>query len=195
MATNYDFGILRILRRKQNLTLEELAQASGLSYPTVASLETNKAFPSLKTLDAVAGALQIPTGELVSLAGRKKAQIRQTETLRAQVLKNSGINLGKVNVASFGDLKIFRATAERGRTVNSMRLHEDCDCYEVCYCLSGSIEIRVQNESHRLGCDNVILFDGALDHEYTAVSGAEYLVMHLPKEAIRIESFLESAAT
>lgn len=193
MATKYDFGILRILRRKRNLTLEELAKASGLSYPTVASVETNKVFPSLKTIDAVAGVLQIPAGELVSLAARRNTQTRQTESLHAQVLRDSGINLEKVNAANFGGLKIFRAAVKRGSVVNSMKLHADCNCHEVCYCLSGSIEIRVQNETHRLNDDDVILFDGSLDHEYTAVSEAEYLTIHLPK-ATRVESLLESAA-
>jgi len=194
MATKYDFGILRILRRERNLTLEELAKASGLSYPTVASVETNRVFPSLKTIDAVAGVLQISAGELVSLAARRKTQIRQTESFHAQVLRDSGISLENVNVASFGGLKIFRATVKRGSVVNSMKLHDDCDRREVCYCLSGSIEIRVQNETHRLSADDVILFDGALDHEYTAVSEAEYLTIHLPK-AGRMESLLESTVT
>ena len=105
-----------------------------------------------------------------------------------------GFSLEKVNAANFGGLKIFRAAVKKGSVVNSMKLHADCNCHEVCYCLSGSIEIRVQNETHRLNDDDVILFDGALDHEYTAVSEAEYLTIHLPK-ATRVESLLESAVT
>jgi len=191
MNSKYDFSILRVLRRKQNLTLEELAQVSGLSYPTIASIETNKAFPSLKTIDAIATALKTPAGKIVSLAEYKTSQKCRTETVHAEVLKNSGINLEKINVANFDGLKIFRATVKNGEVVNSMKLHEDCDCHEICFCLYGSIEIRVKDDIHLLNSDDVIIFDGCLDHEYTAISKAEYLVIHLPKGSIFIETLLK----
>lgn len=195
MSNEYDFSILRILRRKQNLTLEELAETSGLSYPTIASIETNKAFPSLKTIDAIAKVLKIPAGRLVSLAENKKVQTRQTESVHAEVLKGSGINLEKINVAHFEGLKIFRATAGSGEVVNSMKLHENCDCHELCYCLDGSIDIRVKNDIHQLNSNDVIIFDGSIDHEYTAITKTEYLVIHLPKGSTFIETLLKSKDT
>jgi len=195
MSSEYDFSILRTLRRKQNLTLEKLAQVSGLSYPTIASIETNKAFPSLKTIDAIATALKIPAGRLVSLAEHKKVQTRQTESVHAEVLKSSGINLEKISVAHFEDLKIFRATAKSGEVVNSMKLHENCDCHKLCYCLDGSIEIRVKDEVYQLNTNDVILFDGTFEHEYTAISETEYLVIHFPKKTTFIEALLKSKDT
>ncbi len=114
MATVHDFSVIRELRHERGLTLKELAEASGLSYPTVALIETNKAFPSLRTIDAIAGVLQIPTGKLVSLASRKKAQTRRAEFLGAKILKDSGINHDRINVAHFGDMKIFRTLANGG---------------------------------------------------------------------------------
>ena len=195
MAKKYDFSILRKLRLKHDMTLEQLADASGLSYPTVASIETNKTFPSLKTIDAIAEALEVSASRLISLVEQKEVKVRRTESIHAKTLENCGINLRKLNVANYDDLKIFRASVEPGVVVNSMKLHDDCDCHEVCYCLSGSLDIRVRNETHRLSADDVIFFDGTVDHEYTAREEAEYVVMHLPKEAIRLESLLEIAAT
>jgi len=190
MTGTYDFGVLRTLRQKRNLTLEELAKASGLSYPTVASIETNKSFPSLKTIDAIAGALQVSTSRLISLASRKQALAQKTTSLHAQNLKDSGINLERINFANFEDLKIFRAVSDDGGVVNSMKLHDNCDCSEICYCLSGSVEIKIKNDTHRLEPDDVILFDGALDHEYTVSKKTEYLVIHFPKESALLESVL-----
>ena len=195
MSNGYDFSILRILRRKQNLTLEELAEASGLSYPTIASIETNKTFPSLKTLDAIATVLKMPAGRLVSLAEHKKVQTCQTESVHAEVLKSSGINLEKINVANFEGLKIFRATAKNGEVVNSMKLHENCDCHELCYCLDGSIEIRVKDKFYQLNTNDAILFDGCFDHEYKAISETEYMVTHFPKNTTFIEALLKSKDT
>ena len=191
MTTKYDFSILRKLRKKLNLTLEDLAEASGLSYPAIASIETNKAFPSLKTIDAIAEVLEIPAGKLVSLAEHQTVQTCQTESVHAEVLKGAGINLEKINVARFGELKIFRAAAKSGETVNSMQLHENCDCHELCYCLDGSIEIRVKDKVYQMNTNDVILFDGCSDHEYTAIRETEYLVIHLPKDTAFIEALLK----
>ena len=195
MKTNYDFSILRTLRRKRKLTLEGLAASSGLSYPTVASIETNKAFPSLKSIDAIAGALGMPVGRLISLAEHRRARTLRTDPIDADSLKDYGVNLRKINVANYDNLKIFRASVKAGSVVNSMRLHDDRGCYELCYCLSGSIEIRVENEIHKLSADAMILFDGALDHEYTALTEAEYIVMHMPKDVACVESLFESTVT
>jgi len=191
MSNEYDFSVLRILRRKQNLTLEELAELSGLSYPTVASIETNKAFPSLKTIDAIAKALKISTAKIVLLAEHKKVQTRKTKSVHAKALKDSGINLEKINVAHFENLKIFRAVAKSGEVVNSMKLHENCDCHELCYCLSGSIEIQVKNETHMVNTNDAILFDGCCDHECKALTETEYMVIHLPKDTTLIEALLK----
>ena len=182
MSSKYDFSVLRTLRRKLNLTLEDLAEASGLSYPTIASIETNKTFPTLKTIDAIATVLKIPAGKLVSLAAHHVTQVRQTEPVHAQVLKDSGINLEKINVALFDGLKIFRAIAGSGQTINSMKLHENCDCHELCYCLGGSIEVVIEDNVYRVNANDVILFDGSFNHEYTAMSETEYLVIHIPKD-------------
>ena len=195
MTMKYDFSILRKLRRKQNLTLEELAKASGLSYPTIASIETNKAFPSLKTIDAIAEVLEMPAGKIVSLAEHRTVQTRQAESVHAQVLKSSGINLENINVANFQELKIFRATVRNGEVVNSMKLHENCDCHELCYCLEGSIAIRVKDEVYQLDTNDVILFDGSFDHEYTAIGETEYLVVHVPQNTTFIEALLKHKDT
>lgn len=122
-------------------------------------------------------------------------QTRQTESVHAEVLKSSGINLEEINVANFDGLKIFRATAKSGEVVNSMKLHDDCDCRELCYCLDGSIQIRVKDEVYQLNTNDVILFDGCFDHEYTAISETEYMVIHFPKNITLIEALLKSKDT
>ena len=193
MSGEYDFSVLRTLRQDKQLTLEQLAQLSGLSYPTIASIETNKTFPSLKTLDAIAAALNTSAGKLVSLAERNVVHTRNTESMASPVLRSLGINLENINVAHFEGLKIFRATARANEVVNSMKLHDNCDCHEVCYCLNGTIQITVKDQLFKLNANDVILFDGTVPHEYTALSDVEYMVIHLPKDTAFIRSLLKSS--
>ena len=190
MNSVYDFRIIRVLRRRLNLTLQALAGRSGLTYPTVESVETNKTLPSLKTLDALAGALQISTSGLIGLAERRLIQRRQAEVEgRTSGRPKSDKGLENCRVARYDKGKLIRVTAEKGDFVHVMGLHEDV--HEFCYVLSGCVELRVEDKTYRLETDDTILFDGLLDHSYTQIETGEYLTVHLPKDIRDIERLFE----
>ena len=190
MNSVYDFRMIRVLRRQLNLTLQALAARSGLTYPTVESVETNKTFPSLKTLDALAGALQISTSALIGLAERRVVQRRKAkvEPLTPGAKADKGLDLCRV--ARYDKGKLIRVTAEAGDHVHVMGLHENV--HEFCYVLSGCVELRIEDKTYRLAPDETILFDGLLDHAYTQIEAGEYVTVHLPKDIRVIEKLLES---
>jgi transcriptional regulator with XRE-family HTH domain len=100
MSGKYDFGVIRTLRRRMNLTLEKLAKILRLTYPTVESIEKNKTSPSLNTLDALASALEISASDLVGLAENHTVLTRQTESVHAETLRSSGLGLESINAES-----------------------------------------------------------------------------------------------
>ena len=189
MNSVYDFRIIRVLRRRLNLTLQVLAARSGLTYPTVESVETNKTFPSLKTLDALAGALQITTSSLIGLAERRLVQRRKAKVEKHSGLTRADKGLENCRVARYDKGKLIRVTAEEGDFVHVMGLHEDV--HEFCYVLSGCVELRVEDKTYRLGPDDTILFDGLLNHSYTQLEAGEYVTVHLPKDIRDIERLFE----
>ncbi len=191
MNSDYDFRIMRVLRRRLNLTLHALAERSGLTYPTVESIETNKNLPSLKTLDALAGALQISTSDLIGLAERRLVQRRKAEIEQRAGLKGDK-GLENCRVARYDKGKLIRVTAEKGDYVHVMGLHEDV--HEFCYVLSGCVELKIEDETYRLEQDDTILFDGLLDHSYTQIEAGEYVTVHIPKDIRILERLLEGRA-
>jgi len=190
MNSDYDFRIIRILRRRLSLTLQALAGRAGLTYPTVESIETNKTLPSLRTLDALAGALQISTSDLLGLAERRLVQRRKAGREDSDHLMKGGRGLENCRVARYDKGKLIRVTAEKGDYVHVMGLHEDI--HEFCYVLSGSVELRIEDKTYRLEPDDTILFDGLLDHSYTQIETGEYVTVHIPKDLSIIERLLES---
>jgi len=189
MYSAYDFRVMRILRRRLNLTLKEVARRSGLTYPTVESVETNKTLPSLKTLDAIAGALHLSVSGLVRLAERRLVQRRAAKTLQDAQPKKVDIGIEKCNVAHFDKGKVIRVTALAGECVHVMGIHENV--HEFCYVLSGCVDLMIEDKCHGLGPDDTILFDGLLDHSYTQVEDGEYLTIHIPKDIRVIEQLLD----
>jgi transcriptional regulator with XRE-family HTH domain len=173
-----------------NLTLQGLAERSGLTYPTVEAVETNKTFPSLKTLDALAGALRISTSDLIGLAERRLVQRRRAHVEERSHTTKADKGLENCRVARYDKGKLIRVTAEAGDFVHVMGLHEDI--HEFCYVLSGCVELRIEDKAYRLEADETILFDGLLDHSYTQVETGEYVTVHIPKDIRILERLLEA---
>jgi transcriptional regulator with XRE-family HTH domain len=192
MNSRYDFRVIRVLRRRLNLTLQALAVRAGLTYPTVESIETNKTLPSLKTLDALSGALQISTSVLLGLAERRLVQRRRARTEERSHLTKGDRGLENCRVARYDKGKLIRVTAATGDYVHVMGLHEDV--HEFCYVLSGCVELRVEDKTYRLETDDTILFDGLLDHSYTQIESGEYVTVHIPKDIRILERLLEDKA-
>jgi len=190
MHSAYDFRIMRILRRRLSLTLKEVARRSGLTYPTVESVETNKTLPSLKTLDAIAGALQISTSDLVGLAERRLVQRRTAKTPEEERPRKPDTGVEKCRVAHFDKGKMIRVTAPAGQRVHVMGLHENV--HEFCYVISGRVDLMIEEEHHDLGPDDTILFDGLVDHSYTQIEDGEYVTIHVPKDIRVIEQLLDA---
>ncbi|NLH42011.1 MAG: helix-turn-helix domain-containing protein [Planctomycetes bacterium] len=189
MNSDYDFRIIRVLRRRLGLTLQGLANRAGVTYPTVESVETNKTMPSLKTLDAIAGALQISTCDLLGLSERRLVQRRKAQSEDRSHATRADTGLEKCKVARYDKGKLIRVTAARGDHVHVMGLHEDI--HEFCYVLSGSVDLRIEDKTYRLGPDDTILFDGLLDHSYSQVEEGEYVTVHIPKDIRILERLLE----
>jgi transcriptional regulator with XRE-family HTH domain len=189
MNSKYDFRIIRVLRRRLSLTLQSLAGRAGLTYPTVESIETNKTLPSLKTLDALAGALQISTSDLLGLAERRLVQRRKAGVEDRSHLTKKDKGLENCRVARYDKGKLIRVTARVGDYVHVMGLHEDV--HEFCYVLSGCVELRIEDKPYRLEPDDTILFDGLLDHSYTQIETGEYVTVHIPKDIRILERLLE----
>jgi len=190
MNSAYDFRIIRVLRRRLNLTLQALAGRSGLTYPTVESVETNKNLPSLRTLDALAGALQISTSDLLGLVEQRLVQRRSAKIEQSTRLNRADKGLEKCRIARYDKGKLIRVTAEKGDRVHVMGLHENV--HEFCYVLSGFVELCIEDKTYPLGPDETILFDGLLDHSYAQIETGEYLTFHIPKDIRAIERLLET---
>jgi len=96
---------LRLKRLQAGLTLEDLADAAGISTSFLAYLETNKKKPSLNTIAKLAAALDTPVSELFdeysvhNITGEKqKAQDKLLKLLQNQSPKNTETILAIVTV-------------------------------------------------------------------------------------------------
>lgn len=186
----YDFSVIRSLRRRLNLTLHKLAEEAGLTYTTVENIEKNKAFPSLKTLDALAGALQVSASDMLAICEKHIVQKRIAQPIRLDESSRSEIGLKNCLLASYDKAKVIRVYAEKGDKVMSLKLHEDC--FEICFCLSGCLELHIEENVYQLRQNETLLFDGMLEHSYTQLENGEYITLHVPKSSNVLKALVHS---
>lgn len=167
----YDFGVLRALRKREGLTLEEVAQRSGLSTAVISRLERNQSSAELETLFRLARVFRMTASDLLGLAEAPLAH-RQTQ----DQYRSGGFLFQRIRYAN---VSCFLGTAARGAQVTRPEIHHDD--LETCWVLEGRVCLRLPHETHELGAGESLQFDAIQAHTYEALEDSRLFILHLRK--------------
>jgi transcriptional regulator with XRE-family HTH domain len=170
-ARQYDFSILRNLRKAQGFTIADIAQASGISTAVISRIERNQAVPELDTLSRLGKAFGISATDLLGLAEFRTAQLAHS-----QHYVSGGFQFQHIN---FMNIQCFLGSAMAGGTVNRPEVHHND--HEILWVLQGSIEMILNDERHVLKEGDAMQFDAVLSHTYRALSDCRILTLHIRK--------------
>ena len=84
---------IRDLRLRRGLTVQQLAEATGLSKGFISQVENNRTSPSLATLQDLARALETSVAYLVVEEDRVPHVVRAAERPRLQIGGNNGLGV------------------------------------------------------------------------------------------------------
>jgi len=152
---------IRGLRKERKMTIQELAERTGLTKSLISQVETSKATPSLGSLLAMAKALGSTLGHffeegddengiLVKKDGRKAVRTNSKVTyfLLSPDLRNKRV-------------EFLYVVFERGGTTERLHSHEG---EEYVLVLKGRVEIVFENESYMLEEGDSIFIDSQKPH-------------------------------
>ena len=177
-------GNLRRLRTRRGLSLERLAQISGVSRAMLGQIELGQSAPTINVLWKIARALEVTFSALISARSQSGALV-----LRAQ---DSKILTSKDR--SFSSRALFPFDEPRRVEFYELRLAagavEDADAHppgtgENLVLTAGTVEIDVAGDTHRLEAGDSILFEADTPHAYRNPGKIEtvmYLVMTYAEE-------------
>lgn len=168
----YDFSVLRLLRKREGLTLEALANASGVSVAVISKLERNQSRAELDTLYKVARAFNLSASDLIGLA-----EARLAKNVRETRYEHDGFHFRKI---AYGNSTCFYGTAGKGKAVRRPEIHHDD--YETCWVLKGCIRINLPQERREIRAGEAVQFDAVLEHTYEALEDSEFILTHVRKE-------------
>lgn len=177
-------GNLRRLRTRRGLSLERLAQISGVSRAMLGQIELGQSAPTINVLWKIARALEVTFSALISARTQSGALVlRSTE---AKILTSKD--------RTFTSRALF--PFDEPRRVEFYELHlaagsvEDADAHppgtsENLVVTAGALEIDVAGDTHRLEAGDSILFEADTPHAYRnpgKVEAVMYLVMTYAEE-------------
>ncbi len=167
----YDFGIVRELRKREGLTLDEIQVRSGVTPAVLSRIERNMARPELDTLYRLARVFGMTATDLLSLAEQ-----RSSHTTAEECYERVGFAFRKV---TYGNLTVFHASAKAGGQVSTPEVHHNE--YELFWVLHGVVRLILPNEQHVLKKGQAIQFDAMLEHSYEVLEDSKMVMTHIRK--------------
>ena len=170
-APLWDFRLVRDLRKREKMSLEQLSERSGVSVSVISKLERNAGRAEMETLYRIARVFGLTLSDLIALAENRISH--QVDEKRYQ---SGAFRFRRV---TYNNLRCMYAEAEAGATVSTPQLHRDD--YELCWVLRGKLKFTLPKETHILSAGMSIQFDALLHHSYEALENVEMLLIHLRK--------------
>jgi transcriptional regulator with XRE-family HTH domain len=169
---------------RRGLSLEKLAQRSGVSRAMLGQIELGQSAPTINVLWKIARALEVPFSALISARTQSGALVLRSAESKLLTSKDR----------SFSSRALFPFDEPRRVEFYELRLAggstEDADAHppgttENLVVTAGQIEIDVSGDTHRLETGDSILFEADTPHAYRnpgKVEAVMYLVMTYAEE-------------
>jgi transcriptional regulator with XRE-family HTH domain len=162
---------LRQRRKGRALSLDDLAQASGVSRAALSQIETCKSNPTVGVLWKIAVGLGIPISELIGAPRSGAVVLRRNDSqiLRSADGKFESRPLAPAGASPLVELYELRLVA---RSTHASDPHAP-GTHELIVVLSGQLRMHVHDEVYDLGAGDSIAFAADRPHAYENPSGAE----------------------
>lgn len=166
-----DFSILRELRKRESMSIADLAGRSGISASVISKLERNRTAAEMDTLYRIARVFGLTLSDLISLAENRTAHCVGQERYQSGDFVFERV--------SYANMRCMHAVAKKGAKVSRPELHRDD--YELCWVLKGGLRFSLPRESYEVRQGMSIQFDALLEHTYEALDDSELIIVHLKK--------------
>jgi len=170
---------LRRLRVKRGLSLERMAKASGVSRAMLGQIELGQSTPTINVVWKIARALDVSFSTLITARGTTSAAVIRRD--RAKLLTSQDGSFTSRALFPFDEprnVEFYELTL----AANAVELADPHPpgTSENLVVTSGTLELTVNGERHRLETGDAILFEADVPHAYRNLGTATailYLVM------------------
>lgn len=180
-GNDLDIGMkIRKLRKIRDITLEKLAEDTGMSYSYLSELENNKHSISINNLQKLAEYFQIDMIHFLERSERKNTLIRKKE--RNSLVTDDGIVFQAISSEDAENMQITFVilppnTPEKGQR----RIHKHPEGEEFITVTKGEVVVIVEEEKFILKEGDSVIFPSNKEHViFTREKGGELILIGTP---------------
>lgn len=172
-ATEGDLGRrLRALRKSRGRSIQQVADAAGVSKSFVSHLELGRSSASLGTLKRICAALEAPVWTLLDDPGEPAAPDGRVSIVRSGERRFRNVAGSEIDIALLTpdldrDLQVTMSVLKPGEGYGSETYTHQAE--EFGLVLQGTYEVTVDGVVHTLQVGDSIYFDSRLPHRTRAV--------------------------
>jgi transcriptional regulator with XRE-family HTH domain len=164
---------IRAQRRRLGPTLVEVATRAGLSHPFLSQLERGLARPSMRSLTAIASALDTTAQALLAAAESTADPAVEPISLVRHEPDTTAVESpgGTVRTLVRGERSMLPV-----EYTGAPKQYHEYFCHrgeEFVYVVRGLIEVDVEGEQHVLAAGECLYYAGGLRHRWRSISRAE----------------------
>lgn len=167
----FDFSILREIRKREGLTLDEVAHRSGLSIAVISRLERNQTTAELVTLYKLARVFGMSATDLLAVSESRMAHQKVEESYRSDGFA--------FRVIRYANHACFEAVAKAGSKISKPEIHYDD--HETCWVIEGRVRVQLPHEAVELSAGESLQFDAIQEHSYEALEDSRLVLVHVKK--------------
>jgi transcriptional regulator with XRE-family HTH domain len=157
---------LRHARVQRRMSLADVAERTGLSKGFISRVERDETSPSVSSLVAVCEAISLPLEQLFATPA---ATLIRAVDRRTADLPGAAVRDTLITPASERHVTVLETEVLPGGSGGDARYTLPTQC-EVCYVLSGAIEIDVEDTIYELQPGDALTFAAAVPHTWRNVS-------------------------
>ncbi|MEX1010491.1 MAG: XRE family transcriptional regulator [Balneolaceae bacterium] len=154
---------VRAIRKLQKRTIDDLAQASGISKSMISKIENHHALPSIAALVTLASALGVSVSDIIETEEKLAAEFTSASDSEENVAK-TGKGYYTFPFASKypkKSMQPFLMIARKGEVTKHSVTHEG---EEFIYVIQGTLNIHIGSEEYEMGPGDSIYFNSLEAH-------------------------------
>jgi transcriptional regulator with XRE-family HTH domain len=158
---------VRLLRQRAGLSIQDVANKTGLSNGMISQLERARAMPSIRTLRLLSIALEVPISyffETSDPAADVQRYIVRKNNRRLLRLTASGVVKEALTPEGTGQLELYELTLNPGASSGTDFLQHTGE--KAGYILSGSLRLWLDNQAHVLEAGDSFRFPSIVPHMF-----------------------------
>lgn len=165
---------IRTLRKERHLTTEKLAELAGVSAGIVSQLERGLGNPSFATLVQIAHGLQLPIGQLMEPSNGKDIVVRKEDRKKLDghgIASGDGGSYELLTPDLNGALEANWVVTPPGYDTSATPYRHNGEEFGIV--LSGTKDVYLDGERHRLYAGDSIRYASTIPHWYVNPSQTE----------------------